>query len=91
MRRSELEDFVDRNKLSAVHDPSNKNDKFERVRWRQFMPQLNDAGLSSEMIGMSAMRLRRADQALSELTERLYDDQFVIDPFGCLFFLTWQI
>jgi len=86
VRRSELEEFIDRQETSAVDDPSNQNKKFERVRWRQFMPQLNEAGLSSEMIGLSAMRLRRADQALNELTERIYDDLFVIDPFGCLFF-----
>lgn len=86
VRRTELEEFIARQDANAVDDPSNQNKKFERVRWRQFMPQLNEVGLSSEMIGMSAMRLRRADQALNALTERIYDELFVIDPFGCLFF-----
>ncbi|WP_299347394.1 tRNA lysidine(34) synthetase TilS [uncultured Maritalea sp.] len=82
----QLEAFVRANDLTPVDDPSNTDAHFERVRWRSFMPKMVEAGLSANMIGLSAKRLRRADQALNELTEQLYEDQFVIDPFGCLFF-----
>jgi len=84
--RGQLETFVAQSGIVPIDDPSNRNMNFERVRWRQFMPALNEAGLSSEMISMSARRLRRADDALAEMTERFYEEEFVIDPFGCLYF-----
>lgn len=86
VQREQLEAFMATSDLVPVNDPSNRDIQFERVRWRQHMPALENTGLSSEMIGLSAKRLRRADQALSELTEQIYDEQFAIDSFGCLFF-----
>jgi len=86
VRRHELEAFIAESGRAPVDDPSNRDAHFERVRWRQFMPDLADAGLNAEMINLSAKRLRRADSALVEMTEQIYEDQFVIDPFGCLFF-----
>lgn len=86
VQRAELERLVLASGHIAVDDPSNRDGHFERVRWRNFLPALAEAGLSAEMLGLSAKRLRRADHALSELTEQIYEDQFVIDPFGCLFF-----
>ena len=86
--RQELEDYVGRLDLDPVRDPSNHNLNFERVRWRKLMPQLQELGMSSEKMGNAAMRLRRADQALIELTEQLYADLILIDPFGCVHFET---
>jgi tRNA(Ile)-lysidine synthase len=86
--RSELEAFIGAIDVEPINDPSNHNMNFERVRWRKFMPALNEAGMSAEKIGISATRLRRADQALIELTETLYEQLFLIDPFGCVYFET---
>ncbi len=84
--REQLEHFVEDLDYSPVDDPSNKSLDFERVRWRQIMPQLCDAGLTSDMIGLSAKRLRRADDALRHWAEHEYEQNFVIDPFGCVYF-----
>lgn len=88
IRRAELEAFVAGLGIEPINDPSNHNMNFERVRWRKFMPELDAAGMSAAKIGIAATRLRRADQALIELTEKLYEQLFLIDPFGCVYFET---
>lgn len=47
-----------------VEDPSNEDDRFERVRVRKVLAQLGAAGLNAEKICMSARRLRDTDEAL---------------------------
>jgi len=84
--RQRLEDFVKSTGFEVVNDPSNENSDFERVRWRKTMPVLAELGLKSDKISLSARRLRRADSALASISENLYEEQFVIDPFGCSFF-----
>ncbi|MGJ8529081.1 tRNA lysidine(34) synthetase TilS [Maritalea sp.] len=84
--REQLERVVARQEYLPVNDPSNESRDFERVRWRQFMPQLHDAGLTNDMVGLSAQRLRRADDALRQWAEQEYEEAFAIDPFGCVYF-----
>ncbi len=50
--------------LPWLDDPSNANDRFERVRWRQVMPMLNALGLTAEALSESAKRLASAVSAL---------------------------
>lgn len=47
-----------------VEDPSNEDDRFERVRVRKVLEQLGEVGLSPEKISLSARRLRDADEAM---------------------------
>lgn len=47
-----------------VEDPSNEDERFERVRVRKMMPLLAELGLNADKIALSARRLRDADQAL---------------------------
>ncbi len=49
---------------SWLEDPSNSDERFERVRWRRARHALEDLGLTNEMIAKSIVRLRRADMAL---------------------------
>lgn len=55
-----------------VHDPSNTNDAFARVRLRQSAAILAEEGLSNKRLATTAMRLRRAENALQEMTEALW-------------------
>lgn len=41
-----------------VEDPSNEDDRFERVRVRKALAQLGELGLSAEKVALSARRLR---------------------------------
>lgn len=50
-----------------VDDPSNEDNRFERVRVRKAMPLLADLGLTPEKIALSARRLRDADMAVLRL------------------------
>ena len=62
-RRSELEQVCSDAGITPVHDPSNADEQFERVRVRQAlagMPQLD-----LEMVGRSLAHLSEADAALN--------------------------
>ena len=49
--------------LPFVRDPSNADQRFERVRWRETMPLLAEQGLTAERLGRLAQRLVRLDAA----------------------------
>lgn len=52
-----------------IDDPSNEDDRFERVRVRRIMALLEPLGLSAESIALSARRLQDAEDGLQRLTE----------------------
>jgi tRNA(Ile)-lysidine synthase len=47
-----------------VSDPSNADERFERVRWRGIMPLLAAEGLTVERLARFSERMRQADEAL---------------------------
>lgn len=49
--------------LLFVRDPSNRDPRFERVRWREVMPVLAEQGLTAERLGRLAERMVRLDEA----------------------------
>jgi tRNA(Ile)-lysidine synthase len=66
--------------LPFVRDPSNRDLRFERVRWREAMPVLAEQGLTAERLGRLAQRLARLDEvaaqrAQSVLAEVLLSDE----------------
>ncbi|MCB1521815.1 MAG: tRNA lysidine(34) synthetase TilS [Hyphomicrobiaceae bacterium] len=50
-----------------IEDPSNEDERFERVRIRKALVALGDLGLSAEKIALSARRLRDAETGLQRL------------------------
>lgn len=66
--------------LTPVADPSNSDIDYERVRWRQMMPQLAALGLDAERLGRFAERMRDADRALENLTSRAFAEVSVSEP-----------
>jgi tRNA(Ile)-lysidine synthase len=54
--------------LTPVADPSNSDLDYERVRWRQAMPQLAALGLDARRIGKFAGRMRETESALINMT-----------------------
>jgi tRNA(Ile)-lysidine synthase len=73
--------------MSPVADPGNESAEFERVRWRQMLPQLAALGLTAERLALFALRVRDADRALNimageaifEVRNRLRDGAVTID------------
>ena len=57
-----------------LDDPSNRDPRFERVRWRKTLARLDQEGLAPAMIALSARRLARASQALEHATSKLEAD-----------------
>ncbi|HRY06585.1 MAG TPA: tRNA lysidine(34) synthetase TilS [Hyphomicrobiaceae bacterium] len=52
-----------------VEDPSNEDERFERVRVRKMLAQLGEVGLSAAKIALSARRLRDAEFDLRALMD----------------------
>lgn len=52
-----------------VEDPSNEDERFERVRIRKALAALGEVGLTSEKIALSARRLAHADDSLRVLLD----------------------
>lgn len=53
-----------------LEDPSNKDEKFERVRVRGAMPAIHSSGIENPALNLSAQRLRRARNALDHFAEQ---------------------
>jgi tRNA(Ile)-lysidine synthase len=52
-----------------AHDPSNRDPRFTRARWRELMPLLAGEGLDAWRLAVLARRLRRADQAIEQAVD----------------------
>lgn len=67
--RAELREFLCRIGGTWVDDPSNDNDKFDRVRVRKALSVLRPLGISPERLAVVATHLAEARQALEAVTE----------------------
>src|SRR5579885_561277 len=59
-------------RIPFARDPSNIDPRFTRARLRGLMPKLAEEGLDARRLALFASRLRRADEALTELAGELY-------------------
>jgi len=57
----ELTAIVKEAGLTPALDPSNRDRHYERVRWRQMLPQLEELGLDLRRLGTFATRMAEAD------------------------------
>ncbi len=74
--------LVRREGLVPVVDPSNLDTDYERVRWRQALPQLADLGLDAATLVRFARRMGEADAALGEIADAAFDAVVALDGFG---------
>lgn len=58
--------------LPFASDPSNADQRFERVRWREIMPVLAEEGLTAERFGRMAERMARLDAAASQRAQAVF-------------------
>jgi tRNA(Ile)-lysidine synthase len=65
-----------------IDDPSNADERFERIRLRNLMPALAHHGLTAKAISRSAMRLARANAALDHFTISSLDALVAVRPEG---------
>jgi tRNA(Ile)-lysidine synthase len=57
-------------KIAYADDPSNRDPKFTRVRFRELMRALADEGLNADRLAQLARRLRRAESAIEAAVDR---------------------
>lgn len=70
--------------LTPIIDPSNTQEKYERVRWRKAMPELSQLGLSASTLSRFAARMARADKALNQIAQSNFSEHVSRDRFGGL-------
>lgn len=85
--KDEIIQMCDANNIPYVNDPTNKNEKYLRPRLRAAKEALEEEGLSSKRLAVTARRLARAREALDDLSQDLFvmalkeqkDDGFLFD------------
>jgi len=80
-----LEQVVAKSGLSAVNDPTNDDESFERVRWRKQLPSLGKLGLDGAALSLFSQRAQRADLALEVFARSQFDRLVSRDMFGALY------
>jgi tRNA(Ile)-lysidine synthase len=67
--------------LTPAADPGNDDPTYERVRWRQFQPELDRMGLTLERLGTLARRMELATSLVADSVEDVYP-KFVVPLSG---------
>ncbi|HTM78127.1 MAG TPA: tRNA lysidine(34) synthetase TilS [Devosia sp.] len=68
--------------LAPAEDPSNFDAHYERVRWRNAMPQLAELGLDAPTLARFAQRMSEADAAIAQMAESCFAALVSLDGFG---------
>ena len=68
--------------LPVVSDPSNLDQRFDRVRMRELMPRLAERGIDSARLAETAGRLGRTAEAIDHYATRLLKEHIIADAFG---------
>ncbi len=63
-RREDLRNYLKDQDVEWIEDPSNEDPRFDRVRARQMLGNLNDLGLSVERLIQTAEHMRAAQRSL---------------------------
>lgn len=74
--------LVDAAGLTPAEDPSNADPHYERVRWRQAMPQLAALGLDAPALALLADRMAEADAAIAQMADGCFTEIVRLDGFG---------
>lgn len=77
-----LREVVDAAGLVPADDPSNADPHYERVRWRQLMPQLAPLGLDGDALAVFAARMAEADAAIAQMADGCFAEIVRLDGFG---------
>jgi len=78
----QLGEVVEMARLTPAADPSNVDRHYERVRWRQMMPALEELGLDLHRLGDFAARMADADALIATDAERAFAALVHIGPAG---------
>jgi len=77
-----LANIVKEANIEPVLDPSNIDENYERIRWRKILPSLFNLGLDEKRFQKLSIRLKRADLALAQIANEIFEQKVKIDGFG---------
>ncbi|HWJ86935.1 MAG TPA: tRNA lysidine(34) synthetase TilS [Pelagibacterium sp.] len=77
-----LFDLVQQAGLSPAVDPSNADPAYERVRWRQALPEFAALGLDEAALALVARRARRIDGLAERLVDQFIAKHLSLDSLG---------
>lgn len=80
--KAELVAYCEAHGLPVVHDPSNRDDRFGRVRLRRLLPVLAGEGLTAGRLCTLSARVRRDDDALARIAAAALDAALLSDQAG---------
>jgi tRNA(Ile)-lysidine synthase len=76
--KADILGFCERERLEFFNDPSNDSEKFARVRLRKAREVLEEEGLSSSRLSVTAKRLARARYALDIVSKTAYNEAVIL-------------
>lgn len=82
--RATLREVAAASGLPTSDDPSNCDERYDRVRLRRLMPSLAEHGFGAARLAETAGRMRRAAAALDHYAIALLAENFPVDAFGVL-------
>ena len=77
--KSDIIETLQSRQIHWIEDEMNADEKYERVKWRHFLPVLAEQGISAESIVSTMKRLTRADEAIKEYVSRFIQKNVWID------------
>ena len=77
--KSELISYARRKKINWVEDPSNENQKYDRVKLRKVLPLIYKEGFDKKVFLKSVKKLRLANQALDQITKEFVLQYVIIN------------
>src|SRR5690606_32627700 len=80
--RKRLVATVAKSGLSPILDPSNEDERYDRVKARKALELLEPLGLDALRLARTASHMARARQALEAETEALLSTHAMLSPFG---------
>lgn len=73
-RRADLRHYARVRHVPWVEDPSNADDRYDRVKMRRLLPLLEEAGIGAETLAATAGRMQGARTALAARARAALDD-----------------
>ena len=65
-----------------IEDPSNADERFERVRIRRLLIEIEKLGISTESLARTAKRMRRVQRLLDQMTDQFLRSALFVAPAG---------
>ncbi len=81
LRRQQLRDYLQRYDIGWIEDPSNEDERFDRIRVRKTMQVLEDLGIDARRLAGTAQNLQLSRRALEIQTAEAASQMVMVENF----------